>query len=43
MLRIFTASSRLFRRHLSSQVWKQTREQMAANGLRSRCNNNASA
>ena len=43
MPRIETGASSVERRHLSSQVWKQTREQMAANGLRSRCSRSASA
>ena len=33
MPRIETGASSVLRRHLSSQVWKQTREQIAASGL----------
>ena len=43
MPRIDTGASTVERRHLSSQVWKQTREQTAAKGFRSRCSRSASA
>ena len=41
--RMETGASSVVRRHFSSQVWKQTREQIAANGFRSRCSFRASA
>ena len=43
MPRIETESSSIDRRHLSSQVWKHTREQMAGNGFFSRWSRKASA